>query len=212
MGLSFRVFSKVSGSSPNVIDELVGLLSRLPGIGRRSARRLVFHLLSTSPEYCTSLGEAIATLRQRVRPCSICGNFTEDDPCGICDDPQREDQLLCVVTSAADLMAIERTGAFHGRYHVLGGLLAPLDGVGPEDLRVEELVSRVTDSEPEELILATPPSVEGEATASYVAELVRDKVKQITRIASGVPHGGELELSDPVTIGRALEGRRNLED
>jgi recombination protein RecR len=196
--------------STNAIDELVELLTRLPGIGRRSARRLVFHLLAASPEYCEALGRQIATLRQRVRPCSVCGHFTEADPCSICSDPQRSDHLMCVVTSAADLMAIERTGAFLGRYHVLGGVLAPLDGIGPEDLRIDELLSRVATGAVDEVILATPPSVEGEATAAYIADVLRSKVKQITRIASGVPHGGELELSDPVTLGRALEGRRDM--
>lgn len=196
--------------STGAIDDLVELLTRMPGIGRRSARRLVFFLLATNTDYCTALGEGISTLRQRVRPCSICGHFTEKEPCAICDDPRREDGVLCVVTSAADLMAIERTGTYRGRYHVLGGVLAPLDGVGPEDLHIEELVSRVANDSFGELILATPPSVEGEATASYVADVVRPHVTVLTRIASGVPHGGELEHSDPITLGRALEGRRDM--
>lgn len=196
--------------STGAIDDLVELLTRIPGIGRRSARRLVFFLLATSPEYCTALGEGIAKLRHRVRPCSICGHFTEREPCAICDDPQREDDLLCVVTSAADLMAIERIGSYRGRYHVLGGVLAPLNGVGPEDLYIEELVSRAANGSFKEVILATPPSVEGEATAVYVADVMRPHVAVLTRIASGVPHGGELELSDPVTLGRALEGRRDM--
>jgi recombination protein RecR len=200
----------VAASIPGAIDELVELFARLPGIGRRSARRLVFHLLAASPEYGAALGEAIGALRLRVHHCSICGNFTEGDPCGICADPRRDERVLCVVTSVPDLLALERTGAFRGRYHVLGGLLAPLDGVGPEDLHVEALVARLASAGLEELILATPPSVEGEATASYVADVARASVKSITRIASGVPHGGELELSDPVTLGRALEGRRSM--
>lgn len=198
----------MAAAIPGAIDELIELFARLPGIGRRSARRLVFHLLESSPEYGAELGAAIASLRRRVRPCSNCGNFTEADPCSICQDPQRDDRVLCVVTSVPDLLAIDRTGAFRGRYHVLGGLLAPLDGVGPEDLRIEALAARLGGIE--ELILATPPSVEGEATAAYVADLVKDRVTTITRIASGVPHGGELELSDPVTLGRALEGRRKM--
>jgi recombination protein RecR len=198
----------VAASIPGAIDELVELFARLPGIGRRSARRLVFHLLAASPEYGAELGAAVSALRRRVRPCSICGNFTENDPCPICQDAQRDEHVLCVVTSVPDLLAIDRTGSFRGRYHVLGGLLAPLDGVGPEDLRIEALLARLDGVE--ELILATPPSVEGEATASYVADLVGDRVTSITRIASGVPHGGELELSDPVTLGRAMEGRRTM--
>lgn len=200
----------MAAHQPGAIDELSELLGRLPGIGRRSARRLVFHLLATTPDYCASLGEAIGKLRERIRACSTCGNYTEDDPCSLCSDPQRDDQLLCVVTTTADLLAIERTGGYRGRYHVLGGLLAPLDGVTPADLRVEELLSRLSSGQFEELILATPPSVEGEATASYVADVARDKVQKLSRIASGVPHGGDLELSDAVTLGRALDGRRAL--
>ncbi len=192
------------------VEQLVDLLARLPGIGRRTARRLVFYLLDTDPEYCSALGESIASLRKRVKPCSICGNVTEDDPCGICSDPGREKHRLCVVTSAADLLAVEGAGIFRGRYHVLGGLLAPLDGVGPEELRIDQLLHRVKEGGLTEVILATPPSVEGEATATYLAELLRGEVERLTRIASGVPHGGELELFDPVTLSRALEGRREM--
>jgi recombination protein RecR len=195
---------------PDAIEELGELFARLPGIGRRTARRLVYHLLSTNAELSVSLGKSIATLRERIRPCSICGNFTEDDPCQLCSDPRRDEKLICVITTPADLIALEKTGAFRGHYHVLGGLLAPLDGVGPEDLRMSELMKRIGEERLDELILATPPSVEGEATASYIAGLVRERVQKITRIASGVPHGGELEFSDPVTLGRALEGRRNI--
>jgi recombination protein RecR len=196
---------------PSAIEELTELFARLPGIGRRTARRLVFHLLATSAEYCEALGGAVAELRTRVRHCTRCGNFTEDDPCSICRDPRRDERQICVVTSAADLLAIERTGAFRGAYHVLGGVLAPLDGVGPEDLRIDALLHRLADlGGVEELILATPPSVEGEATASFVADLARPHASRITRIASGVPHGGDLELSDPVTLGRAMDGRRTL--
>jgi len=197
--------------TPTAISELAELLARLPGIGSRTSRRLVYYLLQADPEYCSSLGEVISGLRQRVRNCSICGNYTENDPCELCTDPRRDERLLCVVTSAADLMALERMGTYRGRYHVLGGLLAPLDGVGPEELRLGELLKRLeTTRGLEELILATPPSVEGEATASYIADISRGRVEKITRIASGVPHGGELELSDPVTLGRALEGRRSI--
>jgi recombination protein RecR len=198
----------VAATVPGAIDELIELFARLPGIGRRSARRLVFHLLAASPEYGVELGAAISALRRRVRPCSICGNFTDADACPICQDAQRDERVLCVVTSVPDLLALDRTGAFRGRYHVLGGLLAPLDGVGPEDLRIEGLMARLDGVE--ELILATPPSVEGEATAAYVADLVKDRVSAVTRIASGVPHGGELEFSDPVTLGRAMDGRRRM--
>lgn len=193
------------------LDNLFDLLMRLPGIGRRTARRLVFHLLATDPAYCTALGQAIATMRERIHPCTVCGNVTEDDPCAICADPFRTDLQLCVVTSAADLLAIESAGSYRGAYHVLGGLLAPLDGVGPESLRIDELLHRVEGGRVEEVILATPPSVEGEATATYLAELLRPKVARLSRIASGVPHGGELELFDPITLSRALEGRRDID-
>jgi recombination protein RecR len=193
------------------LDVLVELLIRLPGIGRRTARRLVFHLLAADPEYCAALGHAIATLREQVRPCTVCGNVTEGDVCAICADPGRVDPLLCVVTSTADLLAIESAGGYRGKYHVLGGLLAPLDGVGPEALRIGELLRRLVGGSVEEVILATPPNVEGEATAVYLAELLRSKVAHITRIATGVPHGGELELFDAVTLSRALDGRRAIE-
>ncbi len=194
----------------------MALLTRLPGIGPRTARRLAFHLLAASPDFCAALGQEIATLRDRVRPCSRCGHVTEEDPCGLCSDPRRDDAQLCVVSTSADLLAVERAGAFRGRYHVLGGLLAPLDGVGPEELRIDRLLGRVDGTpEIEEVILATPPSVEGEATATYLAGLLRARPSRarplrMTRIASGVPHGGELDLSDPVTLGRALDGRRDL--
>ena len=197
-------------SSSDPIEALVSLLSRLPGIGTRTARRLVFHLLEASPEYGEALGREIATLRQRVAPCSRCGHVTDRQPCGLCSDPRRDDRVLCVVTSSADLLAVERAGTYRGRYHVLGGVLSPLDGVGPERLRIAGLLERLEAGTVDEVIVATPPSVEGEATASYLAALVRPKVSRVTRIASGVPHGGDLELSDPVTLGRALDGRREL--
>ena len=177
------------------IEQLVTLLARLPGIGVRTARRLVFHLLEASPDYCQTLGHEIATLRDRIRPCTVCGHLTERDLCAVCSDPRRDEALMCVVTTAADLMAIERAGTYEGRYHVLGGLLAPLDGVGPDQLRIGGLLQRLDGGAVEEIIVATPPTVEGEATATYLAGLVRDKVGRVTRIASGIPHGGDLELS-----------------
>ena len=197
-------------SSSQPIERLVSLLARLPGIGTRTARRLVFHLLDTSPEYVAALGEEIATLRARVRPCPICGHVTEGESCAMCVDPRRDDRLLCVVTTSSDLFAIERAGAFRGRYHVLGGLLAPLDGVGPEGLRIDSLLRRLAGSAVDEVIVATPPTVEGEATAAYLAELVRPMARRVTRIASGIPHGGDLDLSHPITLSRALDGRKDL--
>lgn len=193
------------------VERLVTLLTRLPGVGTRTARRLAFHLLGASAEYCAALGEEIATLKDRVRPCSRCGHVTEEDPCELCADPRRDDGQLCVVSTSSDLLAVERAGTYRGRYHVLGGLLAPLDGVGPDELRVSALLSRLEPPTPvAEVILATPPSVEGEATATYIAGSLRGRALRVTRIASGVPHGGELDLSDPVTLGRALDGRREL--
>ena len=171
------------------LDRLTELLTRLPGVGRRTARRLVFFLLNARADYCQALGQAIAGLHQAVRSCSGCGNFSEGEHCPICADPRRNNELICVVASPADLVALEQTGTYQGRYHVLGGLLAPLDGVGPEDLRTEQLVERLAKGGCVELILATPLSVEGEATANYVAGLARSYVEQISRIAAGVPHG-----------------------
>jgi recombination protein RecR len=192
------------------IAELAELLSRLPGIGRRSATRLAFHLLKANPDYVKKLGETVAALHDRVRRCSICANIGDDDPCAICADGAREGRSLCVVESVPDLWAIEEAGTFRGRYHVLHGLLKPLDGVGPAELNLATLKGRVVREAVDEVIVATRPSVEGEATALLVKQTLAGVKVRITRIASGVPHGSELEYADGRTLVRALDDRRDL--
>ncbi len=193
------------------VEEIVALLSRLPGVGRRTATRYAFHLLGEPPELARALGEGLLRLHERVRSCERCGNWGEDVLCEICTDPRRDASLLCIVSRIQDLMAIERAGVFGGRYHVLPGLLAPLDGVGPECIPLDPLRRRVHEEGVREVVLATPLSVEGEATAHYVAEALGGAGVRVSRIASGVPLGGELEWTDRLTLGRAFEGRRSLE-
>lgn len=192
------------------IGELVALLSRLPSIGERTATRLAFHLVAGDPEQARALGTAVATIHDRVRRCAICGNFGDGEHCRICDDPRRDRAVVCVVARVPDLLAIERTGGFRGVYHVLHGLVAPLDGVGPDALPIDALVLRVREHEVREVIVATPLHVEGEATALTIREALRGLDISVTRIASGVPHGGELEYTDQVTLGRAFDGRKML--
>lgn len=192
------------------IAELVRLLARLPGVGERTATRLAHHILAGEAAYAEALGEAIATIHARVQRCDECGNFCAGPRCRICDDPRRDETVLCVVARVPDLDALEKSGSFRGRYHVLHGLLAPLDGVGPDDLPLDGLVRRVGQGLVQEVVAATPLSVEGEATALYLAQVLRPLGVKVSRIASGIPHGGELEFADQVTVGRALEGRREL--
>jgi recombination protein RecR len=196
------------------IDELTAELARLPGIGRKTALRLTFFLLKRSPEEARRLARAIETVAERVRECSRCGTLTEADPCGICTDPGRDPSTICVVEEAADVGAIERTGQYRGYYHVLGGRLSPLDGIGPDELNIEGLLRRLREAEAgrgvNELIIATNPSVEGEATALYLQKLVRPQGVRVTRLARGLPVGGDLEYADGVTIAEALSGRREL--
>jgi recombination protein RecR len=192
------------------ITELVRLLVRLPGVGEKSARRIAFHVLAAPRDFSEALGEAIATLGDRVRRCERCGVFTSRPVCAICDDPRRSRETLCVVARPMDVDAIERTRAFAGRYHVLHCLLDPLGGIGPAEFPLGPLVDRIRREQVREVIVATPPTVEGEATSLYLAESLRGLGVSVTRIASGVPHGGELEFTDPITLGRALEGRRSL--
>lgn len=192
------------------IGELVRLLSRLPGIGERSATRLAFHILSEPPAYALALGTALTELHARVKRCDDCGNYGSESLCAICRDPRRDKSLVCVVARVQDLTAIERTSSFRGRYHVLHGLLAPLDGVGPDALPVGALIERVRRDEVSEVVIATPLSVDGEATAMYLAQRLKPEGVRVSRIASGVPHGGELEFTDQVTLGRAFDGRREL--
>lgn len=192
------------------IARLVQQLGRLPGIGEKTAQRLAFHVLRAPDSLARELAAALLDVKDKVRPCSVCMNLGAEDPCALCRDPRRDEQLVCVVAQPSDLLAIERTGGFRGRYHVLHGLLSPLDGVGPGDLRVRELVERIGAGNVTEVIVATSPNVDGETTALYLARLVKPLGVRVTRIASGVPIGGELEYADGVTISRALDARREM--
>ncbi len=194
------------------IKELTSLLSRLPSIGERTATRLAFHVLADDPRFARALGESIAQIHDRVVRCTRCGNYGASALCSICSDSKRDHSLVCVVARVPDLVAIERSGTYRGGYHVLHGLLAPLEGIGPERLPLDTLIQRVRNGEVREVVIATPLNVEGEATALYVAETLRDMPCQVSRIASGVPHGGELEFTDQVTLGRAISERKSVHD
>ena len=191
------------------IQRLILRLARLPGIGEKTATRLAFHVLRAPEAQARELAQAILEVREKIRLCSVCCTLTEDDPCAICSDARRDDTIICVVAQPTDLIAVERAGHFRGRYHVLHGVLSPLDGVGPDDLRIGELMRRLAPGA-REVIVATSPNVEGEATAMYLARLIKPLGVRVTRIASGVPIGGELEYVDQVTLTRAIEGRREM--
>ena len=200
-------------SSAGPIARLVCELGKLPGVGEKTAARLAFHILRAPEADAVALASAIAELRAKIRLCSLCWDFTEEDPCAICRDQRRDASLLCVVAHPQDVLAIERTGGYRGRYHVLHGVLSPLEGIGPEDLRIAELIRRCGGSdvqEVREVIVATNPSVEGETTAIYLAKLIRPLGMRTSRIATGVPMGGELEYADRLTLARAIDGRREL--
>jgi recombination protein RecR len=194
--------------SPSV-DNLVAQLTRLPGIGSRTAQRLAFHVLSTPKDEALALATAIEEVKERVRFCRECGNLTEEELCGICLDTRRDRTVVCVVEQPVDVISLERTHEYRGLYHVLGGSLSPLDGVEPEHLRIDELLQRVAQGEIREVVLATNPNMTGEATAAYLADRLRDRAT-VTRLASGLPVGGDLEYADEVTLGRALAGRREI--
>jgi len=194
--------------SPSV-ENLVAQLTRLPGVGTRTAQRLAFHLLRAPKDEALALAGAIGEVKERVRFCSECGNLTEEELCGICQDARRDRSLVCVVEQPVDLLSVERTHEYRGLYHVLGGALSPLDGVEPEHLRIDELLRRVDRNGVEEVVLATNPNMTGEATAAYLADRLRGRVR-VTRLASGLPVGGDLEYADEVTLGRALAGRREM--
>jgi len=194
----------------SAIDDLTSELARLPGIGRKTALRLTYHLLKQPPEQSRRLAEALQTLSEKVRPCARCFNLTEEELCSICRDPRRDPALIFVVEDAADIGAIERAGEFRGQYHVLGGRLSPLDGITPDDLTIRQLVDRVEQGEVREVILATNPSLEGEATALYVQRQLAPQQLSVTRIARGLPVGGDLEYADGVTIAQALSARRAM--
>jgi recombination protein RecR len=195
---------------PEPVARLIEALQRLPGIGPKTAQRLAFFLLKRPTEEVTALAESLTQLKALIVHCRVCFNVTQENPCRICRDPGRDASALCVVEEPNDLLAIERTGEFRGRYHVLLGALSPLDGIGPEDLKVRELLTRLEREPVEEIILATNPSVEGEATALYLGKLLKPFATRITRIARGLPVGGDLEYADEVTLSKALEGRKAL--
>ena len=193
-----------------IVQELIDEFGRLPGIGPKSAQRITFHILQTPNFDVARLAELLTDIRARVRFCDVCGNVSEQDRCAICRDPRRNPALICVVEDAKDVAAIERTREFRGLYHVLGGAISPIAGVGPEDLRITQLMTRLADGTVQEVILATNPNLEGEATATYLSRLLGTLEIAVSRLASGLPVGGDLEYADEVTLGRAFEGRRRL--
>jgi recombination protein RecR len=195
---------------PEPVARLIDALQRLPGIGPKTAQRLTFYLLKRPAEEVRELGDALVAMKEKITYCRVCFNVTDEDPCRICGDPRRDPNVICVVEEPNDLLAMERTGEFRGRYHVLLGALSPLDGIGPDDLKIRELLARLEGKEMAEVILATNPNVEGEATALYLAKLLRPLAVRITRIARGLPVGGDLEYADQVTLSKALEGRREI--
>jgi recombination protein RecR len=194
-----------------IVQELIDELGRLPGIGPKSAQRIAFHILTTESFDVSRLAEVLMTVKEKVRFCEICGNVTEEEVCNICRDPRRSAATICVVEEAKDVQAIERTREFRGLYHVLGGAISPIDGIGPDDLNIRKLVQRLADGTVTEVIIATDPNLEGEATATYLSRLLVQPNLTVTRLASGLPVGGDLEYADEVTLGRAFEGRRLVE-
>jgi recombination protein RecR len=192
------------------IQDLIDALGRLPGIGPKSAQRIAFHILQADSEIADSLVDAVRTVKERVKFCTECGNVSEEAQCRICRDPRRDGTKICVVEESKDVIAIERTREFRGKYHVLGGAISPIDGIGPDQLRIRELMQRLTDTGITEIILATDPNLEGEATATYLARLIKPMGMSVSRLASGLPVGGDLEYADEVTLGRAFEGRTSL--
>lgn len=194
-----------------VLQDLVDELGRLPGIGPKSAQRIAFHLLAADPADVNRLVAALTEVKEKIRFCAICGNVAQEEDCRICRDPRRDLAVICVVEEPKDVIAVERTREFRGRYHILGGAISPIEGVGPDDLRIKELMRRLADGHVTEVIIATDPNLEGEATATYLARLLKPMGLRVTRLASGLPVGGDLEYADEVTLGRAFEGRRLLD-
>jgi recombination protein RecR len=193
-----------------IIQDLIDELGRLPGVGPKSAQRIAFHILAAEPMDVLRLADALREVKEKVRFCSVCGNVAEQEECRICRDPRRDQTILCVVEESKDVVAIEKTREFKGRYHVLGGAISPIEGIGPDDLRIRELMVRLSDAGIVEIILATDPNLEGEATATYLARLISPLGIAVSRLASGLPVGGDLEYADEVTLGRAFEGRRRV--
>ena len=194
-----------------VVQDLIDELGRLPGVGPKSAQRIAFHILQSDPVDVRRLANALNEVKEKVRFCAVCGNVSESERCRVCLDTRRDLSVICVVEEPKDVVAVERTREFRGRYHVLGGAISPIEGVGPDDLRIRELMTRLADGVVTELILATDPNLEGEATATYLARLLKPMGLKVTRLASGLPVGGDLEYADEVTLGRAFEGRRLLD-
>jgi recombination protein RecR len=195
-----------------VLQDLIDELGTLPGVGPKGAQRIAFHLLAADPADVRRLAETLIEVKAKARFCSICGNVAEEEQCRICRDTRRDLSLICVVEESKDVVAIERTREFRGRYHVLGGAISPLEGIGPEQLRIRELIARLTDGVVTEIILATDPNIEGDATAAYLTRMLRPMGLQVTRLASGLPVGGDLEYADEVTLGRAFAGRRSASE
>ena len=194
----------------SAIDDLIAELARLPGIGRKTAQRLTFHLLQQTSDQVTRLAATLVAVAERVRACEECGNLTEEQPCAICRDPRRDPGVLCVVEEASTLAVVDRSTDFRGRYHVLGGRLSPLEGIGPESLRIDRLLRRVEEGDVREVILATNPSMEGEVTATYIQQLLAGREVRVTRLARGLPMGGDLEYVDGVTLAHALTARQEV--
>ena len=195
-----------------IVQDLIDELGRLPGVGPKSAQRIAFHLLNADAVDVRRLAHVLVEVKDKVRFCATCGNVAEEEQCKICRDPRRDQTVLCVVEESKDVIAIERTREYRGRYHVLGGAISPIEGIGPDELRIRELMTRLADGTITEVILATDPNLEGEATATYLTRLLRPMGLRITRLASGLPVGGDLEYADEVTLGRAFEGRRTVDD
>lgn len=195
---------------PKPLEILINELSKLPGIGGKTAQRLAFHILSLDEKEVTQLAKALTGAKEQMKYCSVCGNLTDTDPCRICSDPARRQDVICVVESPRDVMAMERIREFNGLYHVLHGVISPMEGIGPEDINLKSLITRLQASDVQELIVATNPNIEGEATAVYIARLIKPAGIKVSRIAHGIPVGGDLEYADEVTLLKSLEGRRQL--
>jgi len=195
-----------------IIQELIDELGRLPGVGPKSAQRIAFHIIQSDRVDVTRLSEILKTVKERVKFCTTCGNISEEELCRICKDPRRDNSSICVVEESKDVLAIEKTKEFKGKYHVLGGAISPIDGVGPENLRIKELMTRLAQTQINEVIIATDPNLEGEATATYLTRLIKPLGVKVSRLASGLPVGGDLEYADEITLGRAFEGRRTYDN
>ena len=195
---------------PKPLAKLINELSKLPGIGSKSAQRLAFHIMALEDREAGQLAEAITTAKREMKYCSVCGNLTDEDPCAICSDSSRREDIICVVESPRDVMAMERIKEYNGLYHVLHGVISPMEGIGPEDINLKSLIQRLQANDVKELIIATNPNIEGEATAMYIARLIKPAGIKVTRIAHGIPVGGDLEYADEVTLLKSLEGRREL--